>query len=387
LHLRVILIINGLQSVVREVGVADAFKGRLRRLWLDLHLWVGVGLFVLLVPLGLSGSLLVVDGPLDRLLHPARHAVHEGGRPAPLSAYLAAARAGLGGARPSELRLPDGPGEPVVVLARQGRGQRAVWLDPASARVLDAGDPRGGALGFLHRLHGQLLIPGVGRQVVGWMGWAMTFSCATGLWLWWPRGGDPRKGLRWTRSASTWSNLHHQLGFWICLPLAVLSLTGVYIAFPRTSHALFGAPPPAAGPGPGREAAVGPDAPHRPSRPRLTIDQAAALAQASAPGARLVLVAPPSRGGGWSVQLQGRGAPRSLVLAVDDATGAVAPAPPRGAPDPLSRTVRQLHEGRGFGPAWTAVVFLAGLAPLVLGVSGTVMWLGRRRRVRAILAE
>nr|QQZ51863.1 PepSY domain-containing protein [Phenylobacterium glaciei] len=47
---------------------------------------------------------------------------------------------------------------------------------------------------------------------------------------------------------STLFNLHHLVGFWICLPLAVVSLTGVYIAFPRP------AAPCSAFPNPGRPA-------------------------------------------------------------------------------------------------------------------------------------
>ena len=130
----------------------------------------------------------------------------------------------------------------------------------------------------MHRLHGSLLIPDIGRKVVGWLGWAMFVSSATGLWLWWPRHGGFLKGLRWRRGASTLFNLHHLVGFWVCLPLAVLSLTGVYISFPQTSHALFGAAAPGRAP-PARAASP------RRSRPRLTVAEAVAVAQAEAPGA------------------------------------------------------------------------------------------------------
>src|SRR5207237_1127937 len=115
--------------------------------------------------------------------------------------------------------------------------------------------------------------------LVGWLGWAMFVSSATGLWLWWPRHGGFLKGLRWRRGASTLFNLHHLVGFWICIPLAVLSLTGVYISFPQTSRALLGLPPP-----PPRAAGPGRFAPPIP-RPNLTLAQAVTAAQAEAPGA------------------------------------------------------------------------------------------------------
>src|SRR3546814_9518816 len=83
-------------------------------------------------------------------------------------------------------------GEPVVVTAAQpaqpnakGRPVRTMlWLDPADAKVLDQAPSSAGLVRVLHNLHGHLMIPGVGRQVVGWLGVAMLISCVSGIWLW-----------------------------------------------------------------------------------------------------------------------------------------------------------------------------------------------------------
>ena len=92
---------------------------RLRRLWLNVHLWSGLSVGVLLVALGLSGSLLVWRDSLDRLGNPARYAVTAGNPALPASAYLANAAAALGGGfAPQTLRYPEGDGSPVVVQAR-----------------------------------------------------------------------------------------------------------------------------------------------------------------------------------------------------------------------------------------------------------------------------
>ena len=50
-----------------------------RRMLRQVHLWVGLGLGLLFVPLGLSGAMLVFGTELDRLLDPARYAVTSGG--------------------------------------------------------------------------------------------------------------------------------------------------------------------------------------------------------------------------------------------------------------------------------------------------------------------
>ena len=220
---------------------------RLRKLWLDIHLWIGVGLLAAILPLSATGAALVWRDGLDRVMNPQRYAV-SGGAARPLADYVSAgAKALEGQALVTGLRLPAGEGEPVIVTARSqsaGEGGRprniSVWLDPATLAVKDVGAARGGVLQVMHELHGNLMIPAIGRKVVGWIGWAMTVSCLTGLWLWWPRNGAFLPGLRWTRGSGVLFNLHHMIGFWICLPLAILSVTGVYLSFPQSARALFG---------------------------------------------------------------------------------------------------------------------------------------------------
>ncbi|MBW8813468.1 MAG: PepSY domain-containing protein [Caulobacterales bacterium] len=361
---------------------------RLRRLWLDVHLWIGAGLLIVLVPLSVTGSILVWHDAIDRALYSQRYATSGALASRRVADYAAAAEQAFGPrARLFQLRLPQRAGDPVVAVGRiagpPGPGGRPrtlnAWIDPPTARVLDVAEVAQQATMVVHRLHGSLLIQDVGRQVVGWLGWAMFVSSATGLWLWWPRHGGVLRALRWRRGASQLFNLHHMVGFWTCLPLAVLSLTGVYIAFPQASHALVGAPPP-----PVRSAR---QTPPLLDRPRLGVDQALAAASAEAPGAVAQLDWPSQgRAPAWKLMPAGHGAP----LQVEDATGLVsparAPAERRAAPDPTSRLMRQIHDGTDMGLAWRLVITAAGAMPTILGLSGLVMWLRRRARRRALRA-
>lgn len=369
--------------------------GRLRRFWLDVHLWIGVGLFLVLVPLGVSGSFLVWGDQIDEVIHPQRFTVSEGDTALAASAYLDAARKGFGDrAMVTQLRMPEEPGKPVIVSGRQkgpppapGARPRSLtaWLDPATARVLDVAETRNEMIGFMHRLHGNLLItaPGLGRKVVGWLGWAMTVSCLTGLWLWWPRGNKIVKGLRWRRSPSTMNNLHHMFGFWVLIPLLLVSLTGVYISFPETSRAVFGVgerPAPGARPQ-GRP----PQAPPLAS-PSLPIDMAVAAALAERPGGKLASITLPTEGRkpSWRIQLALEGQKEPVTVQVSDADGAIRKG--RGGPggpgqqDPLSKWMRGTHDAQESWFPWQLLVFLTGIAPPLLGVTGTVMWLRRRSR-------
>src|SRR5678816_672769 len=116
---------------------------RLRRLWLDVHLWLGVGLMLVLIPLSVSGSILVWHDALDRALYADRYAVSGPEASQPVAAYAAAAdQAFAGRAALTQLRLPQKPGDPVVAVGRlegpPGAGGRPrtlnVWIDPPTAK-------------------------------------------------------------------------------------------------------------------------------------------------------------------------------------------------------------------------------------------------------------
>jgi len=74
--------------------MADTHAAQLRRLWLNVHLWIGVGLAVLLVPISLSGALLVWHDEIDAWINPHRYAV-SGAEVA--HAPMSPPRGGLGG--------------------------------------------------------------------------------------------------------------------------------------------------------------------------------------------------------------------------------------------------------------------------------------------------
>ena len=291
-----------------------------RALWRNIHLWVGLSLFLVLAPLGVSGSLLIWDDAIDQAQHPHRYEVGPGSLP-PSDYLAAAAQAFAGRATPAQIRLPQEPGQPVTVMGYQPvqpkSGQRppqlTAWIDPGAGRVLDVADPRQDLRGIIHRLHGNLMLPQNGRPVVGWLGVAMLISSITGLIIWWPRTGF-LKGLRWRRSPSGFSNLHHLTGFIVCIPLALLSFSGAYIAFPN----LFS-------PGPQRDGGRGQFAPPLPA-PHTDIATALADAQAAAPaGVRLLSINLPTAGPKAAWRFQFGAGERAKTVRVDDAKGAVRP--------------------------------------------------------------
>ncbi len=343
----------------------------MRNAWFQVHKWIGLLLAVLIIPLSVSGAALVWDDALDHALNPQRYATSGSGLQ-PVQRYITAARGVLTpGDRIASLALPAAAGEPVIVVAsvaakpKRTAGpppRKTVWIDPATARVLDSAGSGGGLLRTFHMIHGSLMIPGVGRQVVGWIGVAMLLSSVSGLWLWWPTVGRWVRGLRWRRHRNTDTNLHHLLGFWIALPLFVLSLTGAWIAFPQ----VFGGGQGGAGGRPG--ARPGGQRPLPLATPKLALDAVIARGTALTPGAITKVDWPTDQKPEWKLALaQGD---RTITVADEGGAAKIVP-PPR---EPLARTMRRIHDGTGMGLVWQIVIFLGGLLPAVLAVTGIIMW-------------
>ncbi len=342
-----------------------------RKTWFQVHKWIGLCLAILIIPLSLSGAALVWREPLDRLINAERYRTTGSALVAPETYVAAAERVLPAGQRIAELGLPEGD-EPVTVgatgsePARRGPPARTtVYLDPPTARVLAVAPRSGGVLRFLHVLHGSLQVPGIGRTIVGWIGVAMLLSSLTGLWLWWPSVGRWTKGFRWRRHRNTDTNLHYQMGFWIALPLFVLSLTGVWISFPG----VFG----------GREGGGRPAFAPPLAEPAQSIDTVVARAAGVAKGPLRTVTWPTEKSADWTVAL----ADGRRIKVADD--GGVAVAAAARKPGGAMRWMRRIHDGDDMGIVWQVVIFLGGLLPAGLAVTGVIMW-WRARSWRAKVA-
>ena len=107
--------------------MAETRTAQLRRLWLNVHLWIGVGLALLLIPISISGGLLVWHDEIDALLTPQRYAVTGAQVALPPSAYLAKAAEAVAAdsqkLQATGLRYPEAPGWPVRVVTRGQPGE------------------------------------------------------------------------------------------------------------------------------------------------------------------------------------------------------------------------------------------------------------------------
>lgn len=349
----------------------------MRRLWQQVHLWLGLTLGVVGIAVGVTGSLLLYDEAIDARLNPARHAVS--GTDAALSPGQYVKEAAQGRGRVVGLRLPEEAGQPVVAIVRGEGGPgvfQRVFLDPPSGRALGAA-PGGGLVGWLHRFHENLTLREYhGREIVGLVGIAMLISSLSGIYLWWPGRRRVRQSLGLRAGFTLSRNLHYLAGFYGAVVLALLSFTGIWLAYVDAGRSVVAAFSPLS-PSP-REIQAGP-----PEGKTIGVDEAAAAAIALYPGAKPAsLGLPAGPRGVFRVALRTSDGPAMVYV---DQGGKVLrriDAASTSAGDRFLSTMRRLHEGEIGVAAGRPLLFLGGLLPLLLTVTGALMWLRRKSRGR-----
>jgi uncharacterized iron-regulated membrane protein len=361
-----------------------------KRIWIQIHLWLGLSLGVLGIFIGISGSVLIYDHAIDAWLNPQRYAVSGAQASLPVGDYLkSAAQALEGRARPLNLRLPENESMPVVVFAREGRGSGPagivrLYLDPPTGRVLEV-SAGGGFIGWVHSFHENLTLREYnGREIVGLVGIAMLISSLSGIYLWWPARGRLGASLLGARPGLTLSrNLHYLFGIYCALVLAMLSFTGIWLAYVDAGRAVV--------------AVFSPLAPRNVQAPEpaeggkpIPLEQAVKIAQDLYPGVPVAGIGLPTGPRGvYRVNLKTAGSTAPVSQAavfVEPRSGDVlrnsGPATRSGGENFLVMQ-RLLHEGATLGPVGRALLFITGLLPALFVVTGSMMWLRQRRaRIR-----
>ena len=350
-----------------------------------------------IILIGISGSIIVLLQSIPDLVLPAATAR---GEPQSIASVIAAAEAATQGpGRVDAVVVPQRSGQPMQVQFGPPPGTRranpnlntvkTVFVDPVSLKILgDTERQRAGAFKrTLTTLHIALMAPGYfGLQFVGWMGVAMVLFGISGIVLWWPKKGQwhlafgvkkRARGFRLNR------DLHGAAGFWSLTVFLILSVSGVDLAFPVTFQNIVGAVLPLDGgvaDGTLDEATIAsianPDA--------LTVDDAAKLALAAVPNARLLSIQ--LLGGGvymvaMNPEPYGNGAPQiSAFIGPGAEVSSIVDPRTYSLGKRILVWLRVLHYGYGFGQIWTVLVFLSGFLPLLFGITGFRMWQIKRAR-------
>lgn len=370
-----------------------AFRRQLRALVLSLHKWAGLSAGILFVVLGITGSLLTFYPEIDMFLHPA-------------GASFAPGRAGgverivdlLQSAEPQRrgswrIELPRSVSAPIVAryytpeeTAGRSFAPLLVTVDADSLSIARRRFWGDDFLTWTYDLHYTLLLGSDGKVLLGIAALVILLMCLSGLFLWWPSGGNWKGALSIKRHAA-WKrliyDLHAKPGVYGLIVALTLILTGLPLVVPHWFTPAISAVSPSAAL---IRIAECPAAAGR----RVSADEALAIAQARFPDADARWIETPSEERGcWRIQLRqpsepNQRFPRTNVWIDAQSGDILAVRDPRrnSAGDTLLDWLHPLHNGEALGLAGRIAVLVGGLLPLLAYVTGFVRWRQKPARTR-----
>lgn len=365
-------------------------KRTFRKSWLTVHRWLGLTVGLLFVLLGLTGSLLVFDHAIDEWLNPELLLAEQTGNRRPIAEVVTAAKQAYRRStqQPLSVSRPRVENGVWSVWFSAGTADNpkfaVVYVNPYTAEVTGQRIWGEDFMSWVYRLHFRLLAGETGATIIGSVGIILMISIVSGAYLWWPLWKNGwraafaiRQGIRFNY------DLHKTTGIVSAVFLLVTSFTGVYMEFKGWFHSTIETFAEITEPPKNLVFAA-----QEGAQP-LTPDEAVAIAQKEFPGARFDHLHPPIGSDGFfevAFRQQGevqKSFGRSQVF-LDQYTGKVlAIGRPQDftAADAFIAWQFPLHNGEAFGFVGRWTVFMVGLTPGLLYVTGFVLWLrGRRSR-------
>jgi uncharacterized iron-regulated membrane protein len=338
-----------------------------------IHTWTGIVSGVFLSVIALTGSVILFRAEFERAALPP-HAAGDGSRRASLDGAAREIAKLRPDAAVRRVYLPAQAGDPYI-LQVQSAGKRAerFAVDSTTARVLR--EIRPNWVDWTVDLHRNLLAGTTGRSIVGGFGIVLLALSATGMLLWLMGARNLRAWVSVRRRGSSVRfnyELHRAAGLWAYAFLALISFTGIELAFPNAFRdavqSLTGKPATARGPRGGG------------STTRLSLDEYVRLGRAAMPdGVPMELRLPDGAKGPVDLRLYRTGdlSPSGNHVYLNPATGTVVMVDrivdrPIGAR--FLAAMSPLHYAQFGGMTVKIAWALLGVTPLLLFVTGLLAW-------------
>ena len=215
----------------------------------QVHLWLGLVSGLVVFILGVTGCIYCFEQELQNWWNADKLYVSAQKQPLPLDNLHAIAQAQLGKEKPiTRIVTPvDKQGSYQFIAFKynakgwnyfqQWEYNYTVYLNPYNGAVLDVENTKYTLFPIVLRLHYDLLLGKVGKQIVGWSTVMFIVLLISGLVLWWPKNKaalkqrirfDWKKTTQWKRKNY---DLHNVPGFYSLLLALCISLTGLWFAF------------------------------------------------------------------------------------------------------------------------------------------------------------
>lgn len=207
---------------------------KLRRLALSLHGYIGIIAGILLVVIGVTGSLLVFSHEINHLVHPQLLQVAPQVEPVSPQQVVDIAQAFQPSLKPHRITMPRSPNEAYTVMMLSPNDEYTdIYVNPYGGAVLGSLPWKQTVGGWLIDLHVHLFAGDWGMNLVGICGGVFLVMGITGLLLW-----NGWKQLRFgfkIRWQAPWQlvnyDLHKAIGVLSVALLSLIAITGMAMVF------------------------------------------------------------------------------------------------------------------------------------------------------------
>ena len=219
----------------------------MRKLLTQIHRWAGLVIGILLVALGISGSVLVFRADIERWQTAAYRSVQPLPNIRTVDDWVAAAKAYVPRKVLARITLPENARDTAQVFMRLAAARNlkqseleVVYVDPYRATALGSKPANNGVLWLLQDFHYALWSGEPGLKINGIAALVTVLLALSGPVLWWPgwrRRADALR-VRLRPAAAKWRDLHAVTGVVLFLALLLIGATGVYYAYRSTTAAV-----------------------------------------------------------------------------------------------------------------------------------------------------
>lgn len=367
-------------------------KAKTRKLWLNMHLYLGLIFGLFFVMTAVTGSLLAFYVEIDELLHP--ELIIEGKANQQKQSYETLFQA-LKVAEPTRdkawrLELPEDPNG--IVTARYYKPTETehlafaplmVSLNPYTAEVVSNRFWGDFAMTWIYDLHFTLLLDTNGRLAISIIGIFIFLSLCTGIYLWWPSKHVLKTAFTFKRHTSRQRNnydIHKLTGIYSLPILVVIVATGVLLGLPPVKPAVNAL-----------SALYSPENTQSTlidNKQRLPLDHIVNIAQQQFTTANVKWIETPDGiTGSYRINLRQEGEPSQRFpktnVWLDQYSGkilAIRDVYKDSAGDTFLRWLHPLHSGQAFGLTGRIIVCISGLLPIILFVTGIIRWRQKQRK-------
>lgn len=355
------------------------------------HLYLGIIAGAIIAVVGLTGSILVFQDEIDVALNPDLFNISPRGHKLPLGELIETVRQ-----RHPDLVfdyvLTGKPGNDELAYSFLNyKGLNEVFIDPYTAEIKGSRVYNSGFIGVVTKIHTSLLVPVAGKYIVGLSALCLLILTISGLRLWIPSKWNRLKealGVRMTGSAKRLNyDLHNVLGIYSAPVISALSITGFCITFSTPVIALLfmlsGKSPQGVYQLLGARSALSKEV------KVMSITDVVSVIQSQFPNGRIVRIGMPADStGSYRVDIAYGSMPRSgrrEMLLLDQYSGKVLLNSKRDFPGvgkAYLSWLTPIHYGDFGGLTTRVMALLGGLIPLVLFITGWIIWWPRFKKQR-----